>query len=57
MLLLKELELVFGHTDGQTDSSGRTDRRGSQNSYLDTAISIFFLQNEKNAYYWYFKQC
>ena len=34
-------------TDGQTDGSGRTERRGSQNSYLGTAISIFFLRIEK----------
>ena len=31
------MELVFGITDGQTaaDGGGRTDRRGSRNSYLD----------------------
>ena len=35
------MELVFGNTDGRTDertADGRTDRRGSQNSYLDFLI-------------------
>ena len=34
MIPLQELKLLFGHKDGRTDR-GRTDRRGSRNSYLD----------------------
>ena len=42
---LQELKLVFGHTDGRwtTDdrqTDGRTDRRWSRNSYLDTVVAI-----------------
>ena len=38
MILLQELEIVFGQTHGRQRTAadgGRTDRRGSQNSYLD----------------------
>ena len=36
MIRLQELELVFGQTHARTDGGGgRTDRRGSRNSYLD----------------------
>ena len=34
MTVLQKFELFFGHTDGRT-ANGRTDGRGSRNSYLD----------------------
>ena len=44
---LQEMELNFGHTDGRTDrrTEGWTDKRGSQNSYLD-ALFLTCLQAE-----------
>ena len=42
MILLKELELVFGHMRRHTDrqiEDKRTDRRGSLNSYLNRALA------------------
>ena len=41
MIQLQKLELVFGRTeeeDRQTDGGGRTDGRGSRNSYLDLRV-------------------
>ena len=36
------MELVLGHTDrGQRTYSGRTDRHGSRNSYLDVGMIVF----------------
>ena len=37
MILLQEFELFFGRTDGGC-TDGRTDRRGSRNSYLDERL-------------------
>ena len=44
VILLQALELLFGQTHRQTEgrtADGRTDRRGSQNSYLDIALCHF----------------
>ena len=43
MILLQEFELFFGRTDGgrtEERTHGRTDRLGSQNSYLDEKVEI-----------------
>ena len=43
MICLQELKLVFGWTEPEPRAEGQTnrwtDRRGSQNSYLDLATS------------------
>ena len=46
MIRLQELELVFGHTDGQRTDTGWTDRLDVGNSILDVHIMFFYVCSE-----------